>query len=112
MLDPGGLAGLLDEAKRKLDCANDAELADALEVYPSRISNYRRGNTLPNAWMTRRIARVLDVSPGYVVAVLRRQRGWVTAAGGSQWALALRTARSARFRRQARSRAGHSDNKL
>lgn len=63
---------LLDEAKDKLDCASDSELASALGVSASRICNYRKGRALPNAWMARRIARVLKAQ---AVEVLLRIRG-------------------------------------
>jgi DNA-binding XRE family transcriptional regulator len=65
---------LLDAAKAKLDCATDSELAQALGVGPSRSCNYRKGRTLPNIWMARRIARALRLSPAAVVTLIRRER--------------------------------------
>jgi len=65
---------LLDETKNKLDCATDTDLAESLGVGASRICNYRKGRTLPNAWMARRIGRVLDVPPAEIVAAIRRAK--------------------------------------
>ena len=65
---------LLNAAKERLDCATDSELADALGVGPSRICNYRKGRTLPNTWMARRLASVLKASPGAVVAYIGRKK--------------------------------------
>ncbi len=65
---------LLDAAKHKLDCATDSELALALGVSASRICNYRKGRALPNAWMTRRIARVLKSRAVEVLLRIRRER--------------------------------------
>lgn len=65
---------LLDAAKVALDCANDSELADALGVSASRICNYRKGRTLPNLWMARRLARILRVAPAEVITRIRREK--------------------------------------
>ena len=67
---------LLDAAKDKLDCATDSELANALGVGPSRICNYRKGRTLPNTWMARRIARALRASSADIVARIRHQKAF------------------------------------
>ena len=65
---------LLDAAKDKLGCVTDSELAFALGVSASRISNYRNGRALPNAWMARRIAGVLKTQAVEVLARIRRER--------------------------------------
>ena len=72
MVDLTAMIDLLDAAKDRLDCATDSELALALGVSASRICNYRKGRALPNAWMARRIARVLKTQ---AVEVLLRIRG-------------------------------------
>ena len=50
---------LLDAAKDKLACTTDTEMADVLGVGASRICRYRKGRSVPNRWMARRIAAVL-----------------------------------------------------
>lgn len=65
---------LLDETKNKLDCATDTDLAASLGVGASRICNYRKGRTLPNAWMARRIAQALEVAPTEIVAAIRKTK--------------------------------------
>ena len=65
---------LLDAARDALDCVNDSELADALGVGAARISNYRKGRSLPNPVMARHLARVVKLPPGVVVAAMRRQK--------------------------------------
>lgn len=65
---------LLDETKNKLDCATDTDLAESLGVGASRICNYRKDRTLPNAWMARRIARILDLPAGDIAGTIRRAR--------------------------------------
>lgn len=65
---------LLDAARDALDCVNDSELADALGVGAARISNYRKGRSVPNPVMARHLARVVKLPPGVVVAALRRQK--------------------------------------
>jgi transcriptional regulator with XRE-family HTH domain len=64
----------LDAAKEALDCATDAELASRLGVVNSRISNYRRNRSIPNAAMARTIARALKIQSGKVIADMRQER--------------------------------------
>ena len=65
---------MLDAAKAALDCATDSELAEALGVGASRICNYRKGRTIPNLWMARRLAYTLKIPPAKLILALRRER--------------------------------------
>lgn len=65
---------LLDAAKAALDCATDSELAETLGVGASRICNYRKGRTIPNLWMARRLAYTLKMPPAKLILALRREK--------------------------------------
>lgn len=92
---------LLDIAKRALDCANDSELANALDVGATRICNYRKGRALPNAAMARRIAHALDVPASWVTATIRRQKTLMASGAARETAKQVRQ-QSTRLREQAR----------
>ena len=65
---------LLDALKDSLDCATDADLARALCILQSRISNYRKGRCLPEIALARRMARILKLRPAILIARIRGHR--------------------------------------
>lgn len=63
------LAGFLDEGKRRLGLASDAELAKAIGVAARTLSGYRRGHAVPAEPACMAIAEAADAHPVRVLLV-------------------------------------------
>ena len=64
----------LDECKRLLDIERDTDLARALGVTKSQISQFRHGANCFGDESARRVAEVLGIDPAYVIACAYAQR--------------------------------------
>lgn len=64
----------LAAAKSRLGIESDYALAKALNVGARRIGNYRTGVSMMDADMCYRIAEVIGLEPGYVLACIEAER--------------------------------------
>ena len=64
----------LDECKRLLDIERDTDLARALGVTKSQISQFRNGANCFGDESARRVAEVLGIDPAYVIACAYAER--------------------------------------
>jgi transcriptional regulator with XRE-family HTH domain len=54
---------VLDAAKEKLEISSDYALANMLSLNKQRISDYRKGDRVPDAYACARLAEVLEIDP-------------------------------------------------
>ena len=54
---------VLDAAKEKLGISSDYALANTLSLNKQRISDYRKGDRVPDAYACARLAEVLGIDP-------------------------------------------------
>lgn len=57
------ISKVLDEAKKKLDITSDYELGKRLGISKQRISAYRAGTQIPNAYACAKLADALGIDP-------------------------------------------------
>lgn len=65
---------LLDAVKRQHGLTSDYQLAKLLAMQTARISHYRAGRRFLSDETALQVAKLLDVAPGYVLAIVAAER--------------------------------------
>ncbi len=65
---------LLDAVRAKHGLTSDYQLSKILGIRPTTVSNYRVRRSFPDETVCLKIAKLLDLEPGYVLAVVAAER--------------------------------------
>lgn len=66
-------AELLDKCKEKLGISSTYALAKHFEVEESGLNNYYAGRRIPDDYACFKIAEILEIDPGYVIATIKAE---------------------------------------